>query len=545
MRGPLTRLARRPALLALLFFCLLTVAHTWPLATNPARLARVDSGDMLLNTWIMGWVAHQLPRDPLHLFDANIFWPDRLTLAYSEHLLLQTVLTLPVRWLGGSPVLAHNLAMLAGFALTGWAFCLLGRRWTGSWAAGLVAGSLATFNTHTLTRLAHVQAQHLEFVALALFALDRLLVERRVRDAVTLGLAVTLQGLASIYLLVFTGAGMAWAALARLEIWVRPRRLRLAGLLALAVAVAVITSLPVILPYYRLRAEMGFQRSPQDARIHSASWADFAATGARVHFDTWSAPYFKRARSAAFPGVVALALAAVALVQGRHWRDGRFRMLVAMTIGGAVMSVMAHWSGYPWLYEHVPLLQGIRAPSRSVVLGLLGIAVIAGYGVGELEARWAGRRHWGVVAALLVALVNLEASRAPLYYPTYEGVPRVYDVLRDEKGAVIAELPLWSFRQAADNAPYLLNATRHYRPMLNGYSGIIPPSYQRSVEAVQGFPDARSLAALHALGVTHVVVHAADFSRGYGAEVLGRIQRHPALILVAEQGDIQIYRLRD
>jgi hypothetical protein len=544
MTGPAMRAARRPALLALVLFCVLSVAHTWPLATNPARLARVDNGDMLLNAWIMGWVAHQLPRDPLHLFDANIFWPDRLTLAYSEHLLLQSALTLPVQWLGGSPVLAHNLAMLAGFALTGWAFCLLARRWTGSWPAGLVAGSLAAFNTHTLTRLAHVQAQHLEFIALALFALDRLFVDRRVRDAVTLGCAVTLQGLASIYLLVFTGAAMAWSALARLEAWLRPRRLRLAGLLGLSVAVALVTSLPVIWPYYRLRTEMGFQRSPEDARKHSTSWHDFAATGARVHFDTWSAPYFARSQSAAFPGVAALLLTAAALARGRHWRDGRFRMVLAMTLGGALMSFMARWDGYAWLYEHVRMLQGIRAPSRAVVLALVGVALLAGYGVREIETRWGRRRGWGLVAALLVVLVNAEASRAPLDFPTYEGIPRVYDVLRGEKHAVIVELPLWSYRVASANAPYLLNSTRHFRPMLNGYSGIIPPSYHRSVEAVDGFPGPASLAALHALGVTHVVVHVGDFRHGYGAEALGQVQHHPALVPVAEQGDIEIYRLR-
>jgi hypothetical protein len=305
-----------------------------------------------------------------------------------------------------------------------------------------------------------------------------------------------------------------------------------------------VTSLPVIWPYYRLRTEMGFQRSPEDARKHSTSWQDFAATGARVHFDTWSAPYFARSQSAAFPGVAALALAAVGLARARNWRDGRVRMVVATTVGGAVMSFMARWDGYAWLYEHVQMLQGIRAPSRAVVLALVGIALLAGYGVREIEARWGRRRHWSLIAVLLVVLVNVEASRAPLHFPTYEGIPRVYDVLRGEEGAVIAELPLWSYRNASANAPYLLNSTRHYRPMLNGYSGIIPPSYQRSAEAVQGFPDDHSIAALHALGVTHVVVHAGDFARGYGADALGRVHRHPALVLVAEEGDIEIYRLR-
>ena len=126
--------ARRP--IALVAFVALAIAHTWPLARDPAHLSRVDASDALLNTWAIAWVAHQLPRDPRHLFDANIFYPERLTLGYSEAMIVQGVLAMPIIAATGSAVLAYNLVLIAGFALTGWAFCLLVHAWTGSWAAG-------------------------------------------------------------------------------------------------------------------------------------------------------------------------------------------------------------------------------------------------------------------------------------------------------------------------------------------------------------------------------------------------------------------------
>ena len=104
----------------------------WPLATAPGTLSRNDNGDALLNEWILAWVAHQLPRAPARLFDANIFYPARDTLAYSEPLIVQGVMTLPIRVLGGSPVLAYNLVLIAGYALTAWAGYLLVRGWTGN-----------------------------------------------------------------------------------------------------------------------------------------------------------------------------------------------------------------------------------------------------------------------------------------------------------------------------------------------------------------------------------------------------------------------------
>ena len=104
-------------LASLALFVLLAIAHTWPLATNPGGLSRNDTHDTVHHEWILAWDAHQLATDPLHLFDANIFYPERDTLAYSDHLLPQAVMAAPLLWGGASPVLAYNLLLIAGLAL--------------------------------------------------------------------------------------------------------------------------------------------------------------------------------------------------------------------------------------------------------------------------------------------------------------------------------------------------------------------------------------------------------------------------------------------
>ena len=106
----------RRQLTALAVAAVLAVFHTWPLARDVAGQSRLDNADTALTTWIVSWVAHQLPqdpracstrrsfipsgarsptpsrcwrraRDPAHVFDAPIFHPERRTLAYSEPLL--------------------------------------------------------------------------------------------------------------------------------------------------------------------------------------------------------------------------------------------------------------------------------------------------------------------------------------------------------------------------------------------------------------------------------------------------------------------------
>jgi hypothetical protein len=131
----------------------LAVVHTWPLASALGRFSRNDNLDTVPGEWMLAWVAHQVVRDPIHLFDANIFYPERRTLAYSENMVAESLMVAPVLWAGGSPVLAFNLALIGGFALTGWATAFVMHRWTESWLAGIMSGSLIAFNAHTLTRL--------------------------------------------------------------------------------------------------------------------------------------------------------------------------------------------------------------------------------------------------------------------------------------------------------------------------------------------------------------------------------------------------------
>ncbi len=179
---------------------------------------------------MVSWVAHVLPTDPLNLFNAPIFFPEPRTLAYSEHMLVPSLMGAPLLWAGVDPVVVYNLLVLAGFALSGWTMSLVMSAWTGSMTAGIVSGMLFAFNAHLLTRLPHLQALHVEFLPLALYAFDQVLVRSRRLPSAALALAAAfvLQALCSNYTLVFLSAALIVAAIVRLPEWT-PTRHRLAG----------------------------------------------------------------------------------------------------------------------------------------------------------------------------------------------------------------------------------------------------------------------------------------------------------------------------
>jgi hypothetical protein len=526
---------RAPRLAALALFVALAVVHTWPLASDPAHLSRNENGDTLLNTWIVAWVIHQAPRAPLQLFNANIFYPEPNTLAYSEALLVQSAMGAPLVWAGASPVLTYNVLLIAGFALTGWAACLMLVRWTGDWWAGLAGGIAFGFNAHTLTRMPHLQAQHVEFLPFALLAFDRLLVEPRARHAVSLAAWFVLQALASFYLLVITSVGFAAAIAVRPEAWTGKRALKLAGCLVLAGLVAFVVLVPYLQPYWSL-SHGGFKRPIEEVAGFVANWRDYLTTPGRLPrllLANWMTG------NGLYPGAAALALAMVAVVSGVALRDPRPRMCLAFGIVGVMLSFGPELPGYAWLYRVLTPLQAIRAVSRFGYLGIVATAFLCAYGVATIRG-WTGGRRWRTGASIaILALLALEPLAAPVYYSEYRGIPRIYSRLAHERDAVVIELPLPMRRGAFFNAPFMLNSTAHWRPMVNGYSGFVPDSYVEHYSQLHTFPASETIVALQRLGVTHAFVHRDML----GVAKTADLERTNGLQRLAEEGDIALYQV--
>jgi len=297
----------RRDLLALAGAVALAVLHTWPLASNPAGLSRLDNADTALNTWIVAWVADTLPRAPLQVFDAPMFHPERRTLAYSEPLLVPGAMAIPLRASGLSAAATYNVLALAGYALSAWAMWRLVTGWTGDPVAGAVAGMAFAFNAHLLTRFGHLQALHAEFVPLVLLAVDRIARHARWRDGWLLGVAIALVGLVSIYQLAFVAGATVVALLARRCDW-RHAPQRTVGVALLGVGLSVVLLGPMLWQYLAASREAGVVRTLEETSRYGATWRDYLATGGRLHYALWSARFFPLT-AVLFPGVTVMLLA--------------------------------------------------------------------------------------------------------------------------------------------------------------------------------------------------------------------------------------------
>jgi hypothetical protein len=135
----------KPSAGAALAYSVLSVVLTWPLTLGIAGDVPGDLGDSLLNMWILAWGAEHVPQlltgalSWSGFWNANIFHPEPLTLALSEHLFGQTLQILPVYWLTGNIILCYNLLFLSSFALSALGMFLLVRDLTGNARAAFSA----------------------------------------------------------------------------------------------------------------------------------------------------------------------------------------------------------------------------------------------------------------------------------------------------------------------------------------------------------------------------------------------------------------------
>lgn len=519
---------------ATLIFVALAVLHTWPLASAPHRLSLNYNADTQLNTWIVSWIAHTLPTRPSTVWRGNIFQPGEEALLFSEPLFVPAIAGSPVFWLGGSPVLMFNVLLIAGLAATGFAGWWVVTRWTGSSRAGLVAGALMAFNPHMLTRLPHLQAAHAWGLILACYFADQAL--RRRGPWWPLAIIWPLVAATSLHLLLFSAG-----AVVLLAIISTVATKSAAGLarLGTSTALGAVLALPVLWPHLT----KGVSRPLVQVADFSATLGGYLTSMSHVH-QGWSARFFTTDIDVFFPGVIAIVLAVGGVVTA--WQRGiRYRTvwLVVLAAAGVVLSLGTATAVYGWLYEWLPPLQGIRAAARFGIWYLLAIAVLSGFAIAWLERRVRpGLVPW--IITFVIAGVTVENLMAPVRTTPFEGLPSVYSPLAEDPDPVLlVEFPFYPPDAAALNGEYVLNATAHWRPIANGYSGMTPVSYRERSKTLWFFPDQEAVDTLISMGATHAMVHLEQF-REQAPSVIRTLERQPRLRLIAaDREGHRLYRV--
>ena len=297
----------RPWALALLAYALLTVAYTWPLPAQALDQVPADPFDPILNASILWWNATVVPFSTTWWSPPH-FFPVENVAAFTENLAGLGVISSPIVWLTGQPILAYNLTFFLTWTLSAFAAYLLARSLVRRDDAAFIAGLAFGFATYRLSQIGHLQVLASFWLPLALLGLHSFLKDRRARWLVLFGTAWLLQSLSNGYYMFY---GAVLIALWLLYFGSQRAHRRDAIRIVAAWLVASIPLAAVMWKYRLVHQTYGLTRGV-DAAISMSAQPSHWLQVTDLSWFWWRFFGESGPESSLFPGITAIALVIVA-----------------------------------------------------------------------------------------------------------------------------------------------------------------------------------------------------------------------------------------
>jgi hypothetical protein len=501
---------------------LLAVAMTWPLARRLGSHIAHDLVDPLFQTWQVAWVGNAVAHQPLHLFQANIFWPLADSLAFSDALVGYAPAGLVAQRDSHAALVVYNLLFLFAYALAFVGAYLLARELGAGKLGAVAAGAAFAYAPWRLAQSGHLQVVSSGGIALALALLVR---GYRHRSAplvlagwivaawqMTLGFSL---GLQFAYLLAAVAAIVAvvkWRELRTLGRAARP----VANATALGIGIFVLVTFSQARPYLVVLDEHPeAERTP--AQVASFSPRAVGLVAAPPESYVWGdamAELRERhgllSEQTLFPGLAVITLAVLGLFSAVYPRRLRLGLAVGVVVCAALSIGLRDVSGagryltpYRFLHDFAPGWDGVRTPGRINTLTSLGLALLAAAGVclvvAKLRLRVGARSLLpAAVAAIFIAAILAEGF-GPMPLERAPAAPRA---LRQSTPPLL-HLPI----DFDAGSRYAYWSVGDFTPVVNGTGAFEPTQLDELRRSVEGFPDAASVERLRELGVRTVVLH--------------------------------------
>jgi hypothetical protein len=527
--APSPQLARSEILWTILAGVVLAVIVTWPLVLHlPSRISP-DLGDPVRTAWQVAWVGHAMLHEPLHLFDANAFYPHLLSLAFSDSLLGYG----PAGFFGSGTVAAlvrYNLLFLFAWSLAFIGCYLLARELGLRKLGAAAAGAAFAYAPYRVTEAGHLHVISSGGIALALFLLLRgyrrssrgLVIAGWLVSAWQISLGFTL-GLQFAYL-------MAVLAVLAAIWWLRAKRPSLPRDLIAITAVGILVVGAVAAyearPYLKISHDYPTaKRTLREVKTYSAgpaAWLSASSenrvwggvtSGMREHVHS-------KNEQVLFPGGFILLLGLIGLAAPFYTR----RLRIGLAVGAVVCAVLAvglglTGYGYPYrlLFNYAPGWDGVRVPGRVFTTATLFLALLAGAGAQLLAGRLGAffSRHGGRLAAR----ISLAGATAAVGVVIVIGIvgegaghmahPVVPQPVRAEIGLPGPRLDL------PTDGPYdriwQYFSTDGFYKIPIGNSTFDIPAVDDIRGGVHKFPDEASVEKLRYYGIRTVVLHLTPF----------------------------------
>lgn len=539
--------------IVLFLYIIFATAWTYPLILYMGSVVPTGSFsyyDPYLNVWILAWDTHILFSDPLNFYNAPIFFPEKHTLVYSEHMLGNSIISLPVRIFTDNPVLQYNFCFLIVLIISGLGMYFLYKHIAGTKIPAFLTGIFFTFSMLKFHYITLLQIQSVQWVPFALLFFIKFAENKDYKNLILFLIFTFFSALTSIYVTLMFGIYLVFFFL--LLLFLTGGKLFDRAFFARLVPFFILTLFLIFLiyiPYLKNFLSDFYVSYPErQTEVLSNSASISSYLNIPPHSWLWS-KVFPSAISlkGLSPGIFLTLLALGGIFYILKDKKSFTKSFFLSTIFAGFVSFLLSFGPKIFLYRFlsliIPIIEGIRVPDRFSLFFLFSFSLVAGRGIESFRSK----KNLGALILLFFLLENCPVPLLSTQVPEILRPDPVYLWLRDQpEDAVVLELPtpddtekIWL------EVKYTINSVHHWKRIANGYSGYFPQSYYKIREAVfSGFPKTETLLLLRNYGIKLIIVHIEYFDKEIWEQLSKFIQESP-LVPVMDFGRDKVYKIPD
>lgn len=483
-----------------IFLTVVSLWSLWPTVANFKTSLPLGHEDLIL-TWIINQNIQKIPHDVGNIFNGNIFYPYKNTLAYSDLFFPSSLISFVAVKISGSFLAGFNFALILGQFLTLFILFFWLKEITKNNQASLLGTIVFGLSQIRMHYFVHIHTFILQWFILSGYFIWKFSVTNRVRYLYYAAISTSIQFWESPLPVFWVFALSFIFLLSKIKILIGLKK-------HLVVIVSLFSFLisPLALAYLYVSREFQYVRPIREAAHFSMSINDI-----------WGM-FFS-------PGLLILGITALIFIFKSNL-DKRMEIknyLIVATVG-IVMALgpVLKWYGstlkilgkifiplpYGVFYYLVPGFGALRTPSRWMVLFALGVSILVAIAFSKFKSRY---NNLIFIAALIAALLGGTRVSGVVNVTNKEDYPAVYEWLKVQGGDAVIELPVytWGDGKIYKNEYYrMLFSLYHEKKLVNGASGFDPSPWQKLITDVNNlFPESPTVKKLEGLGVDYIIVH--------------------------------------
>lgn len=504
-----------------------------------------DLGDPLLNLYIL---KHNIDRilnlNFSNFFDANIFYPYKFTLAFSENLIATSIFVLPIYIISKDIIFTYNIFILLNFIFSGLFMSLLCYRFTKNFIASIIGGTIFSFAPFKFAHLGHLHILTTIWIPLIFLFLHKFFEEKKYKFLIFSIFFFIIQSLScgNYMVIIFP-----FIILMFLFYILKERELIKKYLLSFLIFVIIsgFFLIPVYYPYIEIEKLYGFKRTINECIRFSphikAFLISYPFTVTYKFLQKFIGSHPEQFENTLYIGFIPLISVIfisffiinrnVILVKFKREINGSnilyfpylekskfiphyvslFYLIVLFLslalMGGPLFFKIKYLKNplYYLFYYFFPGFKGIRVPSRFFIMFLFASAVLISYFYSIYF------KNKFLIFLEFLILLEFIPSFIPIHKMPYGGrIPQVYKWLKEKSEEfAIMELPLedarwWDIPYGQDKGFfYIYFSSYHNKKIFNGCSGYISPLFNYAK-----YIDFKRLIELaKAINIKYLIIH--------------------------------------